>query len=99
MAACNEKFDSSDLVINEVVVENTEGFTDDFGERNAWIEIYNNTTRTQELSSIFITNDPNDWAKEHDDEKYIYNLLLRVINVSIQTVEIVKSLPKLKFEE
>jgi predicted helicase len=45
-----------------------------------------------------ITNDPNDWAKEHDDEKYIYNLLLRVINVSIQTVEIVKSLPKLKFE-
>ena len=46
-----------------------------------------------------ITNDPNDWAKEHDDEKYIYNLLLRVINVSIQTVEIVKSLPKLKFEE
>jgi predicted helicase len=46
-----------------------------------------------------ITNDPNDWAKEHDDEKYIYNLLLRVINVSIQTVEIVKSLPKLKFAE
>jgi predicted helicase len=46
-----------------------------------------------------ITNDPNDWAKEHDDEKYIYNLLLRVINVSIQTMEIVKSLPKLKFEE
>ncbi len=45
-----------------------------------------------------ITNDPNDWAKEHNDEKYIYNLLLRVINVSVQTVEIVKSLPKLKFE-
>lgn len=46
-----------------------------------------------------ITNDPNDWAKEHNDEKYIYNLLLRIINVSVQTVEIVKSLPKLKFEE
>lgn len=45
-----------------------------------------------------ITNDPNDWAKEHDDEKYIYNLLLRIINVSVQTVEIVKSLQKLKFE-
>lgn len=45
-----------------------------------------------------ITNDPNDWAKEHNDEKYIYNLLLRIINVSVQTVEIVKSLPKLKFE-
>lgn len=46
-----------------------------------------------------ITNDPNDWAKEHEDEKYILNLLLRIINVSIQTVEIVKGLPKLKFEE
>lgn len=46
-----------------------------------------------------ITNDPNDWAKEHEDEKYILNLLLRIINVSVQTVEIVKGLPKLKFEE
>ena len=46
-----------------------------------------------------ITNDPNDWAREHNDEKYIFNLLLRVINVSVQTVEIVRRLPKLKFEE
>ena len=45
-----------------------------------------------------ITNDPNDWAREHNDEKYILNLLLRVINVSVQTVEIVKGLPKLKCE-
>ncbi|MDE5553392.1 MAG: hypothetical protein K2I67_02485 [Malacoplasma sp.] len=46
-----------------------------------------------------ITNAPNDWAKEHEDEKYIFNLLLRIINVSVQTVKIVKALPKLKFEE
>ena len=46
-----------------------------------------------------ITNDPNDWAREHNDEKYILSLLLRVINVSVQTVEIVRRLPKLKFEE
>ena len=45
-----------------------------------------------------ITNDPNDWAREHNDEKYIFNLLLRVINVSVQTVKIVKRLPKLKFK-
>ena len=45
-----------------------------------------------------ITNDPNDWAREHNDEKYILNLLLRGINISVQTVEIVKGLPKLKFE-
>lgn len=46
-----------------------------------------------------ITNDPNDWAREHGDDKYIFNLLLRVITVSVKTVEIVKGLPKLKFEE
>ena len=63
LAGCNEKFDRSDLVINEVVVENIDGYTNEFGERHAWIEIYNNTTRTLELSSIFITNDPNDTKK------------------------------------
>lgn len=44
-----------------------------------------------------IKNDPNDWAREHDDEKYIYNLLLRVITVSVETVKIVNGLPKLEF--
>ena len=46
-----------------------------------------------------ICNDPNDWASEHNDEKYILNLLLRIITVSLATTEIVNSLPKLKFEE
>ncbi len=72
LAGCNEKFESSDLVINEVVVENIDGYTNEFGERHAWIEIYNNTTRTLELSSIFITNDPNDkkkYAVPRGDEK------------------------------
>ena len=45
-----------------------------------------------------IVNNPNDWCKEVNDEKYIFNLLLRIINVSIQTVDIVESLPKLDFE-
>lgn len=44
-----------------------------------------------------IKNDPNDWSREHDDEKYIYNLLLRIITVSVETVKIVNGLPKLKF--
>ena len=46
-----------------------------------------------------IINDPNDWAKEQDDEKYILNLLLRIINVSVKSVKIIKSLPKVSFEE
>ena len=46
-----------------------------------------------------ITNDPNDWCREHDGPKYIYNLLLRIITVSLETKKIVRSLPKLKLEE
>lgn len=46
-----------------------------------------------------IRNDPNDWASEHSDEKYILNLLLRIITVSLETMKIVAALPKLKFEE
>lgn len=45
-----------------------------------------------------ILNDPNQWCEEMKDEKYIFNLLLRVINVSIQTIDIVNSLPKIEFE-
>ncbi|MDY5236884.1 hypothetical protein [Bacteroides helcogenes] len=41
-----------------------------------------------------ITNNPNNWAAEHNDEKYIFNLLLRIINLSLQAVEIVKTWPK-----
>jgi predicted helicase len=45
-----------------------------------------------------IKNDPNDWAEEVGNPSYILDLLLSIINVSVQTVEIVESLPKLKFE-
>ncbi|HFR3538866.1 TPA: type ISP restriction/modification enzyme, partial [Streptococcus suis] len=43
-----------------------------------------------------ITDDPNDYST---DEKYIFNLLLRIINVSVQTVDLVNSLPKFEVEE
>ena len=45
-----------------------------------------------------IMNDCNDWGKEHGKPRYILDLLLSVINVSVQTVDIVKALPKLKFD-
>ena len=44
-----------------------------------------------------IVNDPNDWALEHNDPKYIFNLVLRIITVSLETMKTVKSLPKVKF--
>ena len=45
-----------------------------------------------------IKNDPNDWSEEVGNPRYIWDLLLSIINVSMQTVEIVEGLPKLKFE-
>lgn len=45
-----------------------------------------------------IVNNPNDWSREHGDEKYIFNLVLRIITVSLETMKIVNSLPRLKFE-
>ena len=44
-----------------------------------------------------IKNDPNDWALEHNDPSYIFNLVLRIIAVSLETMKIVKALPKVKF--
>lgn len=44
-----------------------------------------------------IKNDPNLWAKEHNNPKYILDLLLSIIHVSLATQEIVNNLPKLQF--
>ena len=45
-----------------------------------------------------ITNDPNDWATEHGQPRYIIDLVKRVTAVSVRTVEIVNGLPYLRFE-
>ena len=41
-----------------------------------------------------IKNDPNDWCREHHNLRYILDLILRVIEVSVRTIKIVTSLPK-----
>ena len=43
-----------------------------------------------------IKNDPNDWSREHEQPRYILDLLLSVIILSCQTVDIVSTLPKLQ---
>lgn len=45
-----------------------------------------------------IKNDPNDWCDEHNNPRYILDLILSLITVSIETMKIVKSLPKLEFK-
>ena len=46
-----------------------------------------------------IVNDPNDWAKEHDDPAYIFRLLLSVITVSEKTLAITSALPRIHFKK
>jgi predicted helicase len=42
-----------------------------------------------------IRNDPNDWALEHQQPRYIVDLLKRVVRVSMETMKIVATLPAL----
>jgi len=44
-----------------------------------------------------IKNNPNDWAVEHNKPRYILDLLLSVIAVSVETVEIVEGLPAVEW--
>lgn len=44
-----------------------------------------------------IKNAPNDWSREHEQPRYILDLLLSVIILSCRTVDIVNTLPILRF--
>lgn len=44
-----------------------------------------------------IKNNPNDWSREHDNPRYIFDLVCSIVNVSVKTMEIVGKLPKLSF--
>ena len=42
-----------------------------------------------------IVNDPNLWCDEHSQPRYIFDLLKRSVTLSLETMKIVKALPKL----
>ncbi|MDR2300445.1 MAG: helicase, partial [Deltaproteobacteria bacterium] len=44
-----------------------------------------------------LKNDPNDWAIERGQPRYVLDLISRVITVSLETMKIVKGLPRLRF--
>lgn len=64
------------------------------GSRSAidWI-IERYQVKTDKASGI--VNDPNDWAEEQGNPRYILDLLARIVTVSVETVKIVKALPPL----
>lgn len=49
-----------------------------------------------QYSKSLIINNPNGWSREHENPTYIFDQLLSIINLSVQTVDIVNNLPKLK---
>lgn len=57
LSSCTKKKENPPWVINEVMVNNKTNLIDEFGQRNGWIEIYNNTAKTQNLAGMFLTTD------------------------------------------
>ncbi len=54
---------SSDLRINEILVINDSNYIDDFGQRNAWIEIFNTAYNNVNIAGMYLTDDPNNPQK------------------------------------
>lgn len=46
-----------------------------------------------------LVNDPNGWCAEHDNPRYILDLMLSVISVSLKTLDLIDELPKIEFQE
>jgi predicted helicase len=64
------------------------------GSRSAldWIlERYQ--VKTDKASGI--VNDPNDWSREHQQPRYIIDLIGRIVTVSLETNRIIENLPGL----
>lgn len=96
---CPSKTDKSKIIYNsQITIENIPSTAYEYvvNGKSAieWImERYAITTH----KDSGITNNPNDWATEHNNPHYILDLLLSVISLSMETVEIVNGLPKLTF--
>lgn len=52
-----------DLRINEVMIENTSSHIDNYGNRSAWIEIFNTSHNVVSIANCYLTNDINDPKK------------------------------------
>ena len=95
----NKVTDKTTLIYNPHIT--LRGIPDDahryqLGSRSAleWI-IDRYWIRTDKASGII--NDPNAWSREHDNPRYIIDLVKRVVTVSVETMKIVDSLPGLTF--
>ncbi len=93
--------DKSQIVVNDNIT--LTGIPDEareyvLGSRSAleWI-LDRYQVKTDKASGV--VNDPNDWGLEHGNPRYIVDLIKKVTHVSVETVKIVKSLPKLTLKK
>ena len=92
-----QKPDRSTLIYNDHITlrgipEDVHDFV--IGPRSAlaWL-VDRYQIKTDKASGI--VNDPNDWATEHGNPRYILDLVKRIVTVSLETVRIVRNLPPL----
>jgi len=49
--------------LNEYLVINTDDFQDDFGQQNAWIELFNSSYGTVDIAGCYLSDDPDNLKK------------------------------------
>ncbi|MDO4671768.1 MAG: lamin tail domain-containing protein, partial [Porphyromonadaceae bacterium] len=54
---------ASQLRLNEVLIKNETNYVDHYGNRSAWIEIYNTSAATVNIKGCYLTDDPNNLKK------------------------------------
>ncbi|MGX7144757.1 type ISP restriction/modification enzyme [Facklamia languida] len=83
---------NSDIIINGIP-ERAYEYTIDGVSAIEWIM---NQYQVEIDKDTRIIDDPNEYS---DDEKYIFNLLLRIINLSMKTIDLIESLPEFELDE
>jgi len=61
-----------------------------------WIKDQYQVT-TDKKGKSGIVNDSNDWCKENDSERYIVDLVKRIVTLSVESVKIIEGLPVVEF--
>ena len=93
-----EVADSSVIVYNEWITLAgipSEAHKYEVGPRSALAWLIDRYRVTTDKNSG-IVNDPNDWGREHDEPRYILDLVKRIVTVSIETMRIVKAMPPME---
>jgi predicted helicase len=92
------KTDHSALIYNSHIT--LSGIPDDahryqLGARSALEWVIERYQTKADSKGSGIVNDPNAWCDEHNDPRYIIDLIKRIVTVSITTMSIVDGLPEL----